>query len=201
MLLLSTIYIIGSAISLIVGLVYLISAIIAISLSSFLICIPFFVISALLLKIGQRKKHKSAMEILDERYAKGNISKDEYALKKNDLKNKHSGFHISEDSRKRELDLIKKCNVEYRVTNPKKPFSFRKYFQCDSCNRYLQKESLIYFYQTSYVCRDCWGRFIEQVANMSGEKWYCSYCKNTFPSYLAYYDHFSKLEYVPDKRH
>lgn len=157
-------------------------------------------ISALLLKINQRKKSQTAKDILDERYAKGNITKDEYLTKKGDLKNRPVEYHITSDSREKELNLIRKCNVEYRITDPKKPFLFRKYLQCDACNRYIQKQSLIYFYQKSYVCRDCWGRFIEQVANMGGEKWYCSYCKNSFPNYQSYYDHFSRLEYVPDRK-
>lgn len=198
---LSKIYAIGSVISLIIGLVYLVSAIIAVSLSSFLISIPFLAISALLLKIDKRKKSKSAIEILDERYAKGNITKEEYILKKNDLKNTPTELHITIDSREKELDLIKKCNIAYRIKNSKKLLSiFGKYFQCDSCNRYMKKHSLIYFYQTCYICRDCWGRFIDQMTSMGGEKWYCSYCKNSFSNYQSYYDHFGKLEYVPNRK-
>jgi ribosome-binding protein aMBF1 (putative translation factor) len=107
------------------------------------------------------------------------------------LKNNWQQFHKRSTSFEKELELIKTANKNFRNVT-KKPFSIlRKYEKCESCGRYVEKTKMTFFYSACFICRDCWRRFIDHVAELSnkGEQWACSYCKQIFFNYEQYYEH------------
>lgn len=78
-------YTIGFGISLCLAIIYLIFGIIGAIGFDVLFGIIFLVVAIILFKLSSRKKPNLALDVLKERYAKGEITKDEYDLKKSDL--------------------------------------------------------------------------------------------------------------------
>jgi uncharacterized membrane protein len=78
-------YTIGFGISGCLAIIYLVFGIVSATGVDVLFGIILLVVAIILVKLGTRKKPNLALDVLKERYARGEISKDEYDLKKSDL--------------------------------------------------------------------------------------------------------------------
>ena len=78
-------YTIGFGISGCLGVIYLIFGIISAAWVDVLLGIVLLVVAAILVKLANRKKPNLALDVLKERYAKGEIIKEDYERMRKDL--------------------------------------------------------------------------------------------------------------------
>lgn len=78
-------YTIGFGISGCLAIIYLVFGVISAAGVDILFGIILLVVAIILFKLGSRKKPNLALDVLKERYARGEITKDEYDLRKSDL--------------------------------------------------------------------------------------------------------------------